>query len=113
MSADDPQSAIANTLFPPPPVYYKSFTKENIERFKELKQLAGQDGLPTDITRAEGSTGNFVSSGLYTEELDRLRSELEKPRADWVEEEGRWMCFGELLSVSCNRPTYIRVETQS
>lgn len=57
MSED--QAAIANTLFPPPPVYYKEYVDEKI--------------------------------GI---------EELEPPRVDWVEEETRWMCFGDVLSVS-------------
>lgn len=52
-------SDLANTLFPPPPDYYKLYT------------------------------GNRDAAGL------------DKPRADWVEEDGRWLCFGQEQNVCC------------
>lgn len=68
---------ITNTLFPPPPEYYKAFTPEAVERLAEL--------------RAKDEGG---------EERERLEKEQDPPRADWVLEDGRWMAFGQQYTVS-------------
>lgn len=68
---------ITNTLFPPPPEYYKAFTPEAVERLAELR------------TKDEGG-----------EERERLEKELDPPRTDWVLVDGRWMAFGQQYTVS-------------
>lgn len=91
---------ITNTLFPPPPAYYKAFTPEALQRYAELNPAAGSSRAgsssptksptkaPADITPAEPG------------ELEKLERELEPPRADWVREDGRWMLFGQMYTVS-------------
>lgn len=68
---------ITNTLFPPPPEYYKAFTSEAVERLAEL--------------RSKDESG---------EERERLERELDPPRTEWILEDGRWMAFGQQYTVS-------------
>lgn len=68
---------ITNTLFPPPPEYYKAFTPEAVERLAELR------------SKDEGG-----------EERERLEKEQDPPRTDWILEDGRWMAFGQQYTVS-------------
>lgn len=68
---------ITNTLFPPPPEYYKAFTPEAVERLAELR------------SKDEGG-----------EERERLQKEQDPPRTDWILEDGRWMAFGQQYTVS-------------
>lgn len=89
MSDEDHMAANAGTTYPPPPPFYKAFTDENIARRSELEEKRKEQTL-ADV---EG------------DELATLQRELGKPRADWVKEEGRWMCFGEMLSV---RPSFLQ-----
>lgn len=72
---------ITNTLFPPPPGYYKAFTSEAVARHAALR------GEEPEEAAAPG-------------ELDDLTGALEPPRADWVLEEGQWMLFGQKYTVS-------------
>lgn len=73
---------ITNTLFPPPPGYYKAFTKENVERYADL------------------TAGSMEGDASDSEELAKLRDELSPPRVDWVREDARWMLFGQMYTVS-------------
>jgi mediator of RNA polymerase II transcription subunit 7 len=96
-STEQTAAPITNTLFPPPPEYYKQYTDENVARYETLNPAeAGpsrsQSVQPTS-PRAELSPGE-------KEELERLRGMLAPPRADWVREEGRWVTFGEMYTVS-------------
>jgi mediator of RNA polymerase II transcription subunit 7 len=72
-SGQEPAAQITNTLFPPPPEFYKQFTDENVARYEALKDKEAG--------------------------LERLRGSLQPPRADWIEEEGRWVTFGEMHAV--------------
>ena len=95
---DEGNLPITNTLFPPPPSYYQAFTDINLARYAELRSKKGKE-------RADGANDNSELSDkpLSAEdgiELIRLEDELEKPNGDWVNEDGRWMCFGQLYTVS-------------
>lgn len=91
-------SEITNTLFPPPPEYYKQFTDANIERLS-----APSAGLP----KSNPSAGDSLVQP--NAEHDGLIPVLQKPRADWVREEGRWVVFGEISKVSLH-VQYIRCD---
>jgi mediator of RNA polymerase II transcription subunit 7 len=99
---------ITNTLFPPPPDFYKAYTDDNLRRSLQLR------GGPsfTSKARAGAATASEVDvdvDGLAAsdaelndeqrQELTGLRALLDKPRADWVREEGKWMSFGEIYTV--------------
>ncbi len=73
---DNGNLPITNTLFPPPPPYYTAYTVVN------LAAAAGAED--------NGSAANSEGSELRV---------LEKPRVDWIREEGRWMSFGQMYSV--------------
>jgi mediator of RNA polymerase II transcription subunit 7 len=96
---------ITNTLFPPPPAYYKAFTPEAVARYAELR--AG-DGAAAGAGVGASSGGDAMDEDGVTSspiapaepgELERLEHELEPPRTDWVREEGRWMLFGQMYTV--------------
>jgi mediator of RNA polymerase II transcription subunit 7 len=95
-SAQEPAAQIANTLFPPPPEFYKQFTDANIARYEEL---SGTQAGPSKSLRAT-SPGRVELGAEEREELEKLRASLQPPRSDWFEEEGRWVTFGELSTVS-------------
>lgn len=73
---DNGNLPITNTLFPPPPDYYTAYTSENVAEW--------------DSRRDEALSGGSAEAGP---------SRLDKPREDWVREEGRWMCFGQMYTV--------------
>jgi mediator of RNA polymerase II transcription subunit 7 len=110
---EDSNIPVTNTLFPPPPDCFKSFTPLHLQRYAELL------GQSSETNKGKGreystqgeqqeETTQRVPRHLSDEEqteLDALRSSLNKPRADWVRDEGRWMCFGQMYNV---RPTHCR-----
>lgn len=73
---DNGNLPITNTLFPPPPDYYTAFTTEAVKEWEGRKGESGVNG----------------SAEVGPSRLDR-------PREDWVREEGRWMCFGQMYTV--------------
>lgn len=108
-----PQEAalpITNTLFPPPPPYFQAFTDEAIERYEALtgKSLLVNDQRDKSKDEKEKQDDRDIRldsrMGDLTEEEQNEKLELERtlgrPRADWVIEDGRWMCFGTMYTVS-------------
>ena len=100
---------LANSLFPPPPAYYKHFTKANLDRYAALgggsststsKRDGETDGAggTDDAMDGSGATRIDLSEGEQ-QELESLRSALQPPRADWVQEEGKWLTFGQQYTV--------------
>jgi len=93
------EQELANNIFPPPPAYYKAFTSANLARHSAL---AGPSG--TSKSRGAGDAESAETVVARTEEEEsqcaRLTAALDPPRSDWVEEEGRWKAFGDVLSVS-------------
>jgi hypothetical protein len=95
-SAQEPAAQITNTLFPPPPEFYKQFTEENVARYEALiENEAGPSRSPRT-----GSPGRVELGAEEKQELEGLRASLKPPRADWIEEEGKWVTFGEMHTVS-------------
>lgn len=108
-----PQEAalpITNTLFPPPPPYFQAFTDEAIERYEALtgKSLLVNDRRDKSKGEKEKQDDRDIRMDSrmedLTEEEQNEKLELERtlgrPRADWVIEDGRWMCFGTMYTVS-------------
>lgn len=98
MSNDD-NLQITNTVFPPPPAYYKAYTNANLTKYAlaESSGTSKQKGLsPVDVS-PEGPED--VEDGEVGG-MDELRKMLEKPNVEWVKEEGKWMCFGKEYRVS-------------
>jgi mediator of RNA polymerase II transcription subunit 7 len=98
-STEQGAAPITNTLFPPPPEYFKHFTDENLAQYEVLSSAeAGPSrSSPPDIN---GNPGRAKLSGDDQEELERFWSMLQPPRVDWIKEEGRWVTFGEIYTVS-------------
>lgn len=108
-----PQEAalpITNTLFPPPPPYFQAFTDEAIERYEALtgKSLFVNDPKGKSKEKEKNSDDKDMSVDSRIEDLTEeeqnekleLEGKLGKPRADWINEDGRWMCFGTMYTVS-------------
>jgi mediator of RNA polymerase II transcription subunit 7 len=99
----DPQSSaqITNTLFPPPPEYYKQFTDENLERYDELSSNQAGPSRPRSPRPVSDLNENERAelSAEESAELTQLEGALRRPRADWIKEEGRWVTFGEMSTV--------------
>lgn len=94
----DPQDLV-NTLFPPPPAFYQQFTTANLTRYASLAGPSGTSKNRALPTSTPEHVANGERSSEEEEEYQTLRSTLEPPRADWVEEDGRWKCFGEVYTV--------------
>lgn len=93
---------ITNTLFPPPPGYYKAFTPDAVARYAALRGDNNGAG-PSSSTDAAGASDSAAgpSEPAVAEpgEMEELAAAMEPPRADWVLEEGRWMLFGQMYTV--------------
>ncbi|WWC99926.1 hypothetical protein V866_006835 [Kwoniella sp. B9012] len=92
---------ITNTLFPPPPAYWQSFTETNIQRYESLTGTSffdnQRDEVKGDIESDQGEDER--------KELEELKIRLDRPRNDWVEEDGRWMSFGTLFNIKPTIPS--------
>lgn len=106
---DEDQEAELRNPFPAPPAQYTNYTKHNLELLALLK------------SRTEGLQGgdSHVSSERETDELDVILArqsvvladrkdvpewslfQLEKPRVDWIVEDGHYSVFGDSWLVSC------------
>ncbi|KIR59056.1 hypothetical protein I314_05040 [Cryptococcus bacillisporus CA1873] len=113
-----PQEAalpITNTLFPPPPPYFQAFTDEAIERYEALtgRPLLVNDQRDKSKGKKENQDDRDIRMDSrmedLTEEEQNEKLELERtlgrPRADWVIEDGRWMCFGTMYTTEPVIPT--------
>ncbi|WVR06085.1 hypothetical protein IAU60_003113 [Kwoniella sp. DSM 27419] len=95
---------ITNTLFPPPPPYYQAFTEDNLDQYEVL---AGTPLFRKDKGKGRAQSQDIPSGVADGEdrELVELRAKLEPPRADWVDDDGRWMCFGQMYTTEPSIPT--------
>jgi hypothetical protein len=82
MEAESSNLPLSNTVFPPPPAIYKQYTSENVAKLQQYRSLKGKE--------------------KETSEWDDIR-ELDKPRVDWVAEEGSWSCYGKRYAVCISR----------
>jgi len=94
------EQELANNIFPPPPAYYKAFSSANLSRYSAL---AGPSGTSKSRGAGDAEDASQDTAGRTEQEEQEyagLRAALDPPRSDWVEEEGRWKAFGDVLSVS-------------
>ena len=88
----DEQEAELRNPFPSPPSHYTNYTSHNLKLLSLLKERAeGQD--------AARSTQNDILSD-QTDVPDWPLISLEKPRVDWICEEGHYNVFGDTWFVS-------------
>ncbi|OCF54314.1 hypothetical protein L486_08228 [Kwoniella mangroviensis CBS 10435] len=92
---------ITNTLFPPPPAYWQSFTETNIQRYESLTGTSFFDNQGDELKQDI----NLDLGEDERKELEELKIRLNKPRNDWVEEDGRWMSFGTLFNIKPTIPS--------
>ncbi|WVQ77109.1 hypothetical protein IAR50_006792 [Cryptococcus sp. DSM 104548] len=112
---------ITNTLFPPPPPYFQAFTEDALDRYRALTgdssflappASASNGGQSSERVR-DGDEGMQVDSANVERNLEEneetekqeLEEKLRKPRADWINEDGRWMCFGSMYTTVPKIPT--------
>jgi len=81
---DDAPAFSLSATFPPPPVHHALFTPANLALLKRLQQEA-----------ADGE----ARASAATEEDERLVSQLEPPRLNWIEQAGGFQVFGDFYPV--------------
>jgi mediator of RNA polymerase II transcription subunit 7 len=84
---EDEQEAELRNPFPSPPSHYTNYTTHNLQLFSLLKERTeGQNA--SELTQTEIlSDQNDVPEWPLTS--------LEKPRVDWIREEGYYDVFGD------------------
>ncbi len=120
----DADTPLTNTLFPPPPRYYKAYADYNgessgtnkgklVEEVDDLGIGAKRRSEEGDIdekgttsavesgeTAGQDHEGHRLSQESTVALTESERVSTRKPRVDWVEEDGRWMSFGQMYTVS-------------
>jgi MED7 protein len=83
---DEPEAELRNP-FPSPPSNYKHYTAHNIDLLSLLRERTeGQDA-------SESSQHEILSD--QTDVPEWPLTSLEKPRVDWIREEGHYSVFGD------------------
>lgn len=115
----DAEDGLATSFFPLPPAAYKNFTSRNFKLLKLIQEheqdedqqswdeLDAQQRMERQraIIQEHGSALTKAKGGDEAEEAPQLpdwdlRMELEKPRVDWVVEDGFYNTFGQTWPVS-------------
>lgn len=73
--------------FPSPPSHYTNYTTHNLDLLKLLKERV-DDGDLSQVNQHEVLSDQ-------TDVPDWPLTQLEKPRVDWIREEGAWTVFGD------------------
>ncbi|KAI0347852.1 hypothetical protein BDW22DRAFT_1365143 [Trametopsis cervina] len=93
---DDEQAELRNP-FPSPPSHYTNYTTHNLSLLELLKERVGEDDVAT-ANQAEVLADQ-------TEVPDWPLTQLEKPRVDWMMEEGQYTVFGDTWLVKDTIPS--------
>ena len=84
---EDEQEAELRNPFPSPPSHYTNYTTHNLQLFSLLKE------------RTEGqNTSELTQTEMLSDQTDVPEwplTSLEKPRVDWIREEGYYDVFGD------------------
>lgn len=84
---EDEQEAELRNPFPSPPSHYVNFTAHNLKLLSLLKE------------RTEGQeTSETTQNEILSDQSDVPEwplTSLEKPRVDWIKEDGSYMIFGD------------------
>jgi len=102
---DEGNLPITNTLFPPPPSYYKAFTEANVARHVELRTARGKERALPEFDSDVPIGSERQLNDEEEKELARLEGDLEKPRVACIDEDGRWMCYGQMYTTEPSIPT--------
>jgi mediator of RNA polymerase II transcription subunit 7 len=88
---EDEQEAELRNPFPSPPSHYTNYTAHNLKLLSLLRD------------RAEGQTAGLTQNEILSDQTDVPEwplTSLEKPRVDWIREEGNYNVFGDTWFVS-------------
>lgn len=90
---DDDETAELRNPFPSPPSHYLNYTAQNLKLLSLLRERAGPD--EQDLT-------NVNQHAVLSDQVDVPDwplSQLEKPRVDWILEDGQYTVFGDTWMV--------------
>ena len=101
MEDDQQNEAELRNPFPSPPSHYNNYTSHNLALLALLKERAEESG--TDVAQAN----QYDVLSDQTDVTDWPLLSLEKPRADWIAEEGTFTVFGDSwpVRIRIHRPT--------
>ena len=89
---DDEETELRNP-FPSPPSHYTRFTTHNLALLTLLRERTGPDA---DL----GALNQYEVLSDQTDVPEWPLAQLEKPRVDWILEEGHYTVFGDSWFVS-------------
>lgn len=84
---DDEETELRNP-FPSPPSHYTNYTTHNLTLLKLLRERAGNDG---DLSQP--NQNEVLADQTDVPEWPLVS--LEKPRVDWIREDGEYTVYGE------------------
>ncbi|TFY72420.1 hypothetical protein EVG20_g590 [Dentipellis fragilis] len=85
---DDEQDAELRNPFPSPPSHYTNYTTHNLNLLKLLQERA-------DLQDADANVNQQEVLADQTDVPDWPLTQLEKPRVDWILEEGHYNVYGD------------------
>ena len=88
---EDEEAELRNP-FPSPPSHYKNYTSHNLQLLSLLHERTGDADIPT-VNQYE-----VLSDQQDVPEWPLMQ--LEKPRADWIMEDGNYTVYGDTWYVS-------------
>lgn len=83
----DEEEAELRNPFPSPPSHYTNYTSHNLKLLELLKERVGEGDV------ASANQNEVLSD--QTDIPDWPLLQLEKPRVDWILEEGQYTVFGD------------------
>lgn len=89
---DDEETELRNP-FPSPPSHYQNYTAQNLKLLSLLRERAEPEGI--DLS-------NVNQHAILSDQSDVPEwplAQLEKPRVDWILEEGNYTVFGDTWQV--------------
>ncbi|GJE87557.1 Med7 domain-containing protein [Phanerochaete sordida] len=96
MSTNEDEEAELRNPFPAPPSHYANYTTRNLELLRILKERA--EGDPSQANQHEVLSDQ-------TDVPDWPLTQLEKPRVDWILEDGYYTVFGDTWFVKETIPS--------
>ena len=94
---DEEETELRNP-FPSPPSHYQNYTAHNLKLLSLLRERAG----PEEIDLSNVNQRSILSDQSDVPEWPL--AQLEKPRVDWIIEEGDYTVFGDTWQVSLINP---------
>ncbi|RPD76076.1 hypothetical protein L226DRAFT_461028 [Lentinus tigrinus ALCF2SS1-7] len=94
---DDEETELRNP-FPSPPSHYLRYTTHNLNLLELLRERVGQDAELSSVNQYEVLSDQ-------TDVPEWPLSQLEKPRVDWILEEGQYTVFGDTFYVKEKIPS--------